>query len=462
MMRNTVRAALLLFAIASAASAQELAIRNVTIIAPGSPSIPGQTVVIRGDRIAAVGPASEVVVAKDARTIDGAGKYLMPGLVEMHAHTSKTRASSLALFVINGVTTLRDMGGDHEELLKWRREIRAGTRVGPRMLIAGPYLESTANIERMRKDPIAERVEPFDRIRIGVGSAEDARRVVASLAAKEIDFIKIRTVANRETYIALNEAANAHGIPLVGHVTGMTPDVVLAAGQDSVEHFFWPTLQQPSREERVAFWRRFAASGAVMVPTMVTLFHSIYPATDEMRAITEDREGKVDPRSRYLARFTVLDWREQVSEATDQRRSSLRKLYEDFIRRDLREMHEAGVDVLAGSDVAVLNIFPGSTLHDELALFVTELGMTPAEAIDRATRRSACFLRLGDSIGTIERGKIADLVLLEADPLQDITNTKRITAVVAGGKLYDHAAMEKLRAAILTAPDLKSDDWGRH
>ena len=191
-----------------------LAIRNVTVVpATGAQPMANQTVVIRGEHIDAIGPAATTAIPAGARVIDGAGKFLLPGFIEMHAHLSKTRASGLGLYVANGVTTVRDMGGDHEELLRWRREVRAGDRLGPRILLAGPYLESTRNIERMRKDPPEERVEPFERTRIGVGSPEEARRIVAQLAAREIDFLKIRTVQDRDTYLALNKAADAHGLP---------------------------------------------------------------------------------------------------------------------------------------------------------------------------------------------------------------------------------------------------------
>ncbi|HEV2884965.1 MAG TPA: amidohydrolase family protein, partial [Pyrinomonadaceae bacterium] len=439
-----------------------LAIRNVTVIpGTGAQPIANATVLIRDERIVAVGPAAESLVPPGARIIEGDGKFLLPGFIEMHAHTSKTRASALGLFVVNGVTTVRDMGGDHAELLRWRREVRAGSRLGPRLLIAGPYLEAASNIERMRKDPPEKRVEPFERIRIPVASPEEARRIVAKLAAQEIDFLKIRTVQNRETYLALNEAAKAHGIPLVGHVTGIPPEVVLDAGQDGVEHGFYPTLDGKTREERLAIWRRFAERGVAIVPTLVTLFEATFPPTERLRAVVEDENGQLDPRRQYLSKFLILDWREQVSEANDQRRNFLRKIWEDVVRRDLREMHEAGMDLLVGSDVPVLNIFPGFSFHDEMALFVSELGMTPAEVIERATRRSARFLRISDSVGTVERGKVADLVLLEANPLEDIRNTRRITAVILRGTLYDTDGIKQILAAVRAAPDRRIDDWGR-
>ena len=439
-----------------------LAIRNVTVITgTGAPPFENATVLIRDGHIAAIGPAAEVTLPAGARVIEGSGKFLIPGLIEMHSHLSKTRASALGLFVANGVMTVRDMGGDFEELLRWRRDVRAGTRVGPRIIMAGPFLEAASNVERMRKDPPQDRVEPFERTRIPVGSPAEARRIVAELAGREIDFLKIRTVQNRETYLALNEAANAHGIPLVGHAYDIPPEVVLDAGQDGVEHFFYPSLQGKTREERLAVWRKFAKRGVPIVPTLVTYFEGILPTTERLRAIVDDEQGKIDPRRRYLSRYLVLDWREQVLEASDERRQALRKMWEEVVRRDLLEMHEAGMDVLVGSDVAALNIYPGYSLHDEMALFVSELGMTPAEVLERATRRSAEFLRIADSVGTVERGKVADLVLLEANPLQDIRNTRRIAAVVLRGTLYDERGLKQLFSAVRVAPDRRIDDWGR-
>ena len=439
-----------------------IAIRNVTVIpGTGAPPFSDATVLIRDDHIAAIGPAAETIVPTGARVIEGRDKFLVPGFIEMHAHLSKTRASALGLFIANGVTTVRDMGGDHDELLRWRQEIRTGKRIGPRMLIAGPYLESAGNVERMRKDSPEKRIEPFERTRIPVGSPAEARRIVAELASRELDFLKIRTVQDRPTYLALNEAANAHGLPLVGHVTGIPPEVVLEAGQDGVEHGFYPSLDGKSREERLAVWRKFAERRVSIVPTLITLFESIFPSTERLRAIAEDDEGKIEPRRAYLSKYVVLDWREQVEEATDQRRQLLRKIWDEVVRRDLREMHEAGMDVLVGSDVAVLNIYPGSSIHDEMALFVSELGMTPAEVLERATSRSARFLRIADSVGTVERGKVADLVLLDANPLQDIRNTRRIAAVVVRGTFYDTQGIRQLLEAVRAAPDRRIDDWGR-
>jgi imidazolonepropionase-like amidohydrolase len=437
-----------------------LAIRDVTVIAM-TDTVPvwNTTVIVRGDRIDAIGPAASTPIPPGATVVDGTGKFLVPGFIEMHAHISKTRASALGLFVANGVTTLRDMGGDHEELLGWRREIRAGQRLGPRMLIAGPILESPSNIERMRKDPPSERAEPFERMRIGVASPDEARRVVRELAGRELDFLKIRTVHDQPTYLALNQAANEHRLKLVGHVTGMTPDTVLESGQDGIDHFFYPPLEGKTPQERRTVWERFARRGIPIVPTLITIQAGMAPI-DRLRAIVDDEDGRVEPRRRYLSKYMILDWREQLSETTAQRQAAFRKVW-DAILRDVREMHEAGMEVLAGSDVAALNIYPGSSLHDELVIFGRSLGIRPADSLDRVTRRSARFLGIADSVGTIERGKIADLVLLDANPLADIANTRRIASVILGGRLFDRNALQKIHADVERAPDRRADDWSR-
>lgn len=160
--------------------------------------------------------------------------------------------------------------------------------------MAGSYLESARNIARMRKDPPEARIEPFERTRIGVASPADARRIVADLASQGIDFLKIRTVENEETYRALNDAARDHGLKLVGHVSGLLPPVVLDAGQDGIDHAFYPSMEG-SREDRMAVWRQFAERGVAWVPTLVTLFEATLPPIERLRAIVDDDAGQVDP-----------------------------------------------------------------------------------------------------------------------------------------------------------------------
>ena len=446
---------------ASPAATQDKAITRVTVIpATGAAPIPDATVLLRGRLIEAVGPSASVAVPRGARVIDGQGKFLIPGLIEMHAHTSKTRASALGLYLANGVTTLRDAGSEHAEVLAWRREIRAGTRVGPRMLIAGPYLEAQSNIERMRADPPASRVEPFERARIGIGTPARARHVVDSLARLELDVFKIRTVQDAETYRAIIATARAHGKDVIGHVNANSPEAVVAAGQRGVEHGWSVAMDSVPRERRMEIWRSLATAGVGVTPTLVVFTVGLFATDSAIRVALNDSLGRLEPRRQYLSRFLAQDWQEQYLERNPRAQTAWSARFPSLLR-NYREMREAGVALMTGSDIAVLGIFPGSALHSELENFVTLLGMPPAEAIERATRIPAAFMGLADSIGTIQRGRIADLVLLDADPLSDIRNTTRIAAVISGGSVYDRAGIARLRADVLKAEDLRVNDWRR-
>jgi imidazolonepropionase-like amidohydrolase len=436
-------------------------IRNVTVIPmTGAAPASRQSVIVRDGRIAEIGPSAQVGIPTGASVVDGTGKYLIPGLFEMHAHTSKTRGSALGLYVVNGVTTIRDQGSEHAEVLRWRREIRDGTRVGPRMLIAGPYLESLSNIQRMRRDPPESRVEPFERARIPIGSPADARRVIDSLSALELDHFKVRTVQDSATYLALARAAHAHGKRLVGHYVAASPELFLEAGQDGVEHGFPLAFDALSRDKRMAFWRELAKRDVGVVPTAVVLTESVFRPTAYYQALVADTTGATHPLRPYLSKFMILDWREQVEEVSAERRAILERAWPIWVKQ-VREMREAGVRIMAGSDVAVLNIFPGPSLHEELRLFVDSVGMSPMEALASATRKPAEWLGMADSVGTVAQGKVADLVLLDADPLADIKNTRRIAAVVLRGKLLGKADLDALREAVRTMPDIRVNDWLR-
>jgi len=436
-------------------------IRNVTVIPmTGAGPAANQSVVIRDGRIAEIGPSAQVSAPDGASVVDGTDKYLIPGLFEMHAHTSKTRSSALGLYVLHGVTTIRDQGSEHAEVLRWRREIRDGSRVGPRMLIAGPYLESLRNIQRMRRDPPESRVEPFERARIPIGSPADARRVIDSLAALEIDHFKVRTVQDSATYLALARAAHAHGKRLVGHYVAGSPALFLEAGQDGVEHGFPLSFDSLARDQRMAFWRELAKRDVGVVPTLVTVVESGFRPLTYYQSLVADTTGATHPLRPYVSKFMMLDWREQVDEVTPERRSALERAWPIWLRQ-AREMREAGVRIMAGSDVAVLNIFPGLSLHEELRLFVDSVGMSPMEALASATQKPAEWLGLADSVGTIARGRVADLVLLDADPLANIDNTRRVSAVVLRGKLFRQTDLDALRAAVRAMPDIRANDWLR-
>jgi imidazolonepropionase-like amidohydrolase len=460
-MRFTSLSALATALLAACAPGDYVAITHATVItATGAPPIADATVLIRDGIIQSVGQSGMISIPRNARVIDASGKFLLPGLIDMHAHTSKTRASALGLYITNGVTTIRDVGSEHAEVLEWRRQIRSGARIGPRMVIAGPYLESQRNIDRMRGDPPESRVEPFERARIAIGTPARAKQVIDSLSALEIDFFKIRTVQDRDTYRAIVDAAHRHGKDVVGHTNFNSPEEVLSAGQKGVEHGWNFSFDSLTADQRMTLWKSLAKAGVGVTPTLVVYTDAVFISDSAAAVIMNDSLGTHDPRRKYVSRFLVQDWREQFSERNPATEGAWRKLFGSFVR-NYREMREAGVLLMAGSDIAVFGIYPGSALHKELENFVVLLGMSPLEAIERATRVPAEFMHLGDSVGSIQPGRIADLLLLDDDPLADIRNTKRISAVVLRGRVFDRAALDSLDRAVLKAEDLRVNDWKR-
>lgn len=438
-----------------------LVIEHVTVIdGTGSPPIEDATVTIVEGRIRDLGLSSEVRIPSGAHVFDGTGKYLIPGLWDMHTHLSKARASALGLFVANGVTGVRDMGGDHQELLGWRAAVNAGDLIGPSIVMAGPYLESTENVERMRDTPIDEMVEPVERTRVPVLTPDDAARIVDSLAAIGVDFLKIRTYSSIETYRAIAVAASNAGLGLAGHVFFLPIEEVIGSGQRGIEHYFYPPLDELDETERRKLFRRLAQNGVGVVPTLLNFPFSAFVPDSVVEVVLEDSDGIVERRRRYLSHYLVTDWREQALERDPEIREILEAVYASTLR-DLRTMREERVLIMPGTDVAILMIFPGWSLHDELLLFVHELGMTPMEAIESATRVPAEFLGLSDSMGTVEPGKVADLVVIQSNPLADITSTRHIEAVVRRGKLLDRVAIDELLRQVEQADDLQVNDWPR-
>jgi imidazolonepropionase-like amidohydrolase len=461
---------------ASAISAQtssqpkQIAIAHVTVINPATASVqPDSIVVINADRITFVSHSVVVPLAKNTRVIDGRGQFLIPGLWDMHVHSAfgdwfpGGRDIILPLFIANGVTGVRDMGGDIPVLFAWRKQIAAGKIIGPRMVISGPMLDALLPDGKLRFPSS-----------IAVTTPESAVAAVDSLKAQGVDFIKVQSVISHDAYLAAAAEARKVGLPIVGHV----PDKVrlaevIAAGQKSVEHLMGIFEGCSAQEEKFlagqgdlqlllstrdqakcdALIRQLAQSQTWQVPTL---------AWQRGGTFLDQRDLKHDPLDKYVPAY----WREVTwKRFTDEMMPGL--LHDPLVLRQkyfasnlqmVGALHRAGVPFLAGTDAAPgVYILPGFSLHDELANFV-EAGFTSMESLETATSGPAKFLGMESSYGSVEAGKISDLVLLSANPLDDIRNTRKIVAVIANGRLFDRAALDRiLKEVAAYAKNLKSN-----
>lgn len=426
-------------------SSATLVIKNVTVIdGSGAAAKSDMAIVIKGNRIAEVVPAKNLKPPKNAKIINAEGKYAIPGLWDMHVHLKNSTESALPVFIANGITSIRDMAGGFEQLSDMRRMVETGGIIGPRIKFSGPALESPESIARAKK---SGKTENFDLTRIVVAGPEDAPKAIKKLKDLGVDFVKIRTWASPETYFAIIKAAKDADIQIVGHSPeNLDPIKVANAGQASFEHGFYPyPLSKYSETEQANIIEAFVKNKAAIVPTLVAWNYQTVPL-ETAKAIVADNENKIDFRRKYTSPELVEYWGVQLEPLKPKSEESLKgwRGAIDTMAKDVGAMFQKGVRVMPGTDLAAPLVFPGFSLHDELEMFVTKIGMSPMQAIESGTRVPAEFMGMRDCLGTIEKGKIADIVLLDADPLEDIKNTRKIDGVIKGGNYFDRAKLNEI------------------
>lgn len=450
-----------------AASEPVLAITNVTLIDVSASDVekarlPRRTILIRDGMITAVGRVGELPIPRTARRIDGRGKYLVPGLWDAHVHLGTFGRSALPLFVAEGVTSVRDMGGTPALLKQWRNDVEQGALTGPRILIAGRLLEGAWWLDRIseaaRTNPVLTSF-PFLEIspRERLASPSDAVRAVASITADGVDLVKFRNLRPEE-FAAVAAEMKKTGLPLVGHSPrNMSPGAAAESGMATIEHMETVTLALGTRDDaaRSQEFRRMAAAGSAIVASLIT--DVAYRQTPDERAyaVIADSSNRLDPRRRYLSDRALKAWKFgldvkqlEAGDTTDHAALHQRQL------RDLRLARAAGVPIIVGTDLTVSLIYPGSSVHEELAYLVERGGLSPFEALKGATFYPARATRQ-PRLGTIAPGMQADLLLLSADPIADIAATRRISAVILRGKSFEGSQLQALRlksAEIASSP----------
>jgi imidazolonepropionase-like amidohydrolase len=435
---------------------ETLALTNVTVIdTRGGPPRTGMTVIVEKGRITAVVKTGALKPPRGARVLDATDKYLTPGLWDMHVHLSfgdwfpGAREISLPLFVANGVTGVRDMGSDLEPVLAWRKEIDVGRLLGPRIITPGPMLDGP---------------QPRFPSSIAIRTPEDGRRAVRELKQRGADFIKLQSLIPRDAVFAIADEAKKQGMVFAGHV----PDALRAseassAGQKSFEHLIGIFEgSSPNEEEFLKGPKGPGKFLATFDPQRAASLFALLSKnqTWQCPTLVWERGGNLIEESDFardpLAKYAPASWKDETWQRfadliihqfnTDDLATRKR-----FVEKELEVVNglrRAGVPFLAGTDTPPgVFVFPGFSLHEELQLFV-RAGFTPLEALKTATLNPAIYLGLEKQLGTVEAGKFADLVLLGANPLDDIRNTQKISAVIVRGRYFSRADLDRLLAQV--------------
>lgn len=454
-------AALLLgFTSISQAQNRALLVQHVTVIdATGAPPRTGVDVLIYGNRIEKI--ASHISPPRGARVVHADGKFLIPGLWDMHVHVWNADLA-FPLLLANGVTGVRNMGGHPVDLNRWKDELRRGKRLGPHLIACGPVIDGPPPIHPDHS--------------VVVKNPAEAVAAVDKLQADGWDFIKVYDNVPHDAYFAIAAEAQKKHLPFVGHVPlSVTALEASDAGQKSIEHFEsvdyaisplgdgfrrarlekigkpgqpGEMMQLPLRianeltqladtydEQRaLVFFAVLKKNGTWQVPTLVV--KRAFASIGKEAFYHDDRLRYVDAQTRDEWAHAPIVHIDTPAYLEARKRDFQAKL------RITRAAHKAGVRFLAGTDSGFPYVYYGWSLHDELALLV-DAGFTPLEALQAATRNAAEFLGMGDT-GTVERGKQADLLLLDADPLANIHNTDKIDAVILGGRLLNRGDLDEL------------------
>lgn len=430
-----------------------------------------RTVVITGGKIQAVARIGFIQEDRNVQVINAGGKYLIPGLWDMHAHTAGGPAPAwdeniiYPLYVANGVLGIRDMGGDLDLLERRRQKISRGSPIGPSIVMAGPFITGGSS-DSGRSDPQV----------LHVNTADEAHSAIFSLRERGVDFIKILSGLSHDAYLAVADEARRQKIRFAGHV----PESVSAAeasakGQRSIEHLSGLMLACSKDEDELRSKRLeslahgdYEAYRALDLQTVAT--YDVDKAREVFIRMTDNNTYNVptlvwwqanaglddaalakDPALKYVPAGVQAEWaRARLQEHFRPGQLQYAKTMAGRYLELVRVMHRMGIPFMAGTDAPDPYVVPGFSLHDELELLV-KAGFSNAEALETATFYPALFLVKLDKYGTVEAGRYADLVLLEGNPLEDIRNTRKINAVILHGVVHDRRDLDRMLGRVEVA-----------
>ncbi|HET6175599.1 MAG TPA: amidohydrolase family protein [Candidatus Sulfotelmatobacter sp.] len=389
----------------------EYAITHITLINPGSDkSEPDQTIVISGDTIKGVVSSTRFTPSSSIRLIDGRGKFVIPGLWDMHVHFRDPRRD-LEMDIANGVLGIRDMGDVAQDRFSLRNAMAQGQQAGPKIVACGPM-----KLRNFGSPSLPSAISVHEASNAGQRSLEHG------IALAGGSTVEAAYIERRLDQSAFQEAMRTKNFSLIPAKIAHDETLML-------DHFIQPLVDKT--------YSLLATNGTFITPTLVT-----------QRALTfvDDLNKENDPRMQYVSAEELNWWKPENGMLTKYRTReyiAMRKREYDLLLKEVHRAQTMGVRLLAGTDITIPFTYPGFSLHDELALFV-KAGLTPSQALETAATNPALLLGLSTKWGRVSSGYVANFVLLNADPLLDIGNTKKIHGVVRNGEFLDRTRLDQM------------------
>lgn len=440
----------------------DLIIQNVNVIDVINGTVyESMDIAVTGDRISEIVKHNYKTIYKTEKKISGTDKYLIPGLWDSHTHTWWAYEEFFPMLMANGITGIREMWGEPETVSKIRSEIEKENLAGPKIISSGAIIDGNP--------PLFKGLDT-------AGTPERGREIVREQKVQGVDFIKVYSYLEREVYFAIAEECKKEGIPFAGHIPfRISLEEAVHSGQVSLEHFFGiieycssekesliKAMQSDKKSDSLFDARKFstfinrmeyetktydkdklsslisflAKSDVWLCPTLVATVGSISRSTEGYQP---------DSIIRYMPGFVIESWpprNDSESLISRKRNNETESKWYELSLSLLKPMKDGGVKFLAGTDYPNPYCYPGFSLHEEMRLFVEKAGFTPLEALQTATINPAVFLNLNKELGSVDIGKKANLLLLGANPLENINNTKDIKGVIIRGKYFTTAELK--------------------
>ena len=456
------------------ADAGALVIENVSIIDPVNGQKDKQTVIISNGKIQQVLPSADYASTEADTLIDGSGKFLIPGLWDAHVHFAyieELAPKMFNLFLGYGITSVRDTGGKIKVTKFWKDKAKANPKKAPRVMIAGPLLDGEPNVYDGSSPLVPE-------LSVGLETVEDAVKMVDELDSIGVDLLKAYEMLSPEQFLAIMDRAKEKGLKVTGHIP-LSMDVITAsnAGLHSMEHMRNIELSTATNMEALLAQRRKLLFDGQNDPGNIlrTRIHEAqrYAAVrnqDEaqtqkvIEALARNNTWQNPTltlgfapverpfeRPEWQASFEYLpeqvrkNWKEGIETYAATKVSEDRKVYRKWFSEIAYKLHEGGVTLMSGTDTPIFFLTPGLSLHEELINMV-KIGLSPKEALATATTHPAKYFDMEEELGLVQTGMWADLILLDANPLEDISNTQKINTVIKQGAVYDRSALDQLLA----------------